>query len=102
MLVELSLGGEFQDKEHTLAVVEVAIHLEDVGVTKVALDLDLTPDLLLNIVVLQLVLVQHLEATDEPAGPLAGKIHPSKLALSERPANLKHAEVELLGDRWLV
>lgn len=64
---------------------------------EVALDLNLTADLLLDTTLLQLRLVKDLERTDETRGSLLGEVHTTKFALSEGLANFKHAQVERLG-----
>ena len=52
-------------------VVEVAIEAQDVGVAQVRLDLDLAPQLVLHLVLLQLRLVQRLR--------MGKRAHPKKL-----------------------
>ena len=101
VLIQLTLGGELEDQEDPLAVVEVAEQLQDVGVPQVALDLDLAPHLLLHPALSQLGLVQHLQRADEPARPLPRQVHTPELALSQWPPDLEHAQVEVL-DRRLV
>lgn len=101
VLVQLALAGELEDEEDALAVVEVAVQLEDIGVAQVTLDLDLAADLLLDAALLEFVLVQDLEGADEAARALPREVHAAKLALAQGPANLKHAEVEDLGHRGL-
>lgn len=101
VLVQLALGRELEDQEDALAVVEVPEELQDVGVPQVALDLDLAPHLLLHAPLRQLRLVQHLERADEAARALPRQVHAPELALAERPADLEHAEVELLEGRLL-
>jgi len=59
-LVELTLGGVVQDDVDLLLVVEEAVHLQDVSVAEVAVDLDLTTQLEDYVVLLQLLLGQHL------------------------------------------
>ena len=103
VLVQLALAGELEDQKDALAVVKVPVQLEDVGVPQVALDLDLAPHLLLDArPLLQLRLVEHLERADEARAAVPRQIHAPELALAERPANLEHAEVELLGHERLV
>lgn len=103
VLVQLALAGELEDQEDALAVVEVPVQLEDVGVPQVALDLNLAPHLLLHArAVLQLRLVEDLERADEVARPLARQVHAPELALAEGASDLKHAEVELFGCQGLV
>jgi hypothetical protein len=54
MLVQLTLTSEFEDEEHSLAVVEVAEESENIRVSQIGLDLDFSPDLLLDFALLQL------------------------------------------------
>ena len=56
---------------------------------QVCLDLNLPPQLMLHICLLQLRLEQHLESHDELADPLPCQIHSAKLSLTQWPANLK-------------
>jgi len=102
VLVQLSLAGKLENEEHPLAVVEMPVQLQDVGVAKVALDLNLAADLLFDSVVLQLVLVEYFERAYEAAGALLGKVHAAKLPFPQGPSDLKHAEVELLRHRQLL
>jgi hypothetical protein len=48
MLVQLTLASEFQNQKHSLAIVEVAIQLKDVGMSQVTLNFDLSANLLLD------------------------------------------------------
>lgn len=102
VLIQLTLGSELKNQEDTLAIVEVTVHLKNVGVTKVALDLDLTTNLFLDVVVLQLVLVQDLQAADETARTFTSEVNTAKLSLAERTTDLEHAQVELFWDGRLV
>ena len=56
---------------------------------QVCLDLNLPPQLMFDICLLQLRLEQHLESHDELADPLPCQIHSAKLSLTQWPANLK-------------
>ena len=96
VLVELALARILEDQKNTAAVVEVTEELKDVWVAEVALDLNLAADLLFNPSSLpQLFLQENFERANEAALPLARQIHAAKLALAQRTANLKHAEVVL-------
>jgi len=62
---------------------------------QVALNLNLTPHLLLDtIVTLQFSLVQYLERANETASPFAREVHTAEFTLAEWPPNVKHAEVK--------
>lgn len=103
VLVQLALAGELEDQKDALAVVEVAVQLEDVGVSQVALDLNLAANLLLNAgALLEFGFVEDLERADEAAAALAREVDAAEFAFAERPANLEHAEVELLGGEGLL
>ena len=96
MLVQFSLAREFQYQKDPLAVVEVAIEPEDVRVSEVTVNLDLSPDLLFHLALLQFALVQDFECADKARRSLLGKIHPSKFAFPQRLANLEHSQMPLL------
>ena len=59
-LVQLTLTRELQNEVDARCVVEVAEEAEDVGVPQVTLDLNLAPQLVLHVRLLQLRLEQHL------------------------------------------
>lgn len=59
--VELAAVGVLEDEEDAVGVVEPAVEVEDVGVTKAGLDLHLPPELMLNPVLLDLLLEYHLQ-----------------------------------------
>lgn len=98
VLVQFPLAGELENQKHALIVVEVAKHLQDIGMTEVALNLNLAADLALDASALQLVLVQHLERADEAARALPSKVHAPEFALAQRTADFEHSQVELLRD----
>lgn len=66
-LVELPLGGIFEDEVDTGVIVEVAEEAEDVGVPQVGLDLNLSAQLVLHVGLLQL-LLRAAEAGEGVAG----------------------------------
>lgn len=68
----------------THGVVEVAVEAQDVGVPQVALDLNLAPQLVLHVTLLQLRLEQHLERHDVLALLLARQVHVAELAAPQR------------------
>lgn len=92
LLVQLPAGGVLEDQKHPVRVVEVAKQAEDVGVPQVRLDLNLPPQLVLHVALAQLRLVQHLERHDVAAGLFARQVDVAKLALAQRPANVKVVE----------
>lgn len=102
VFVQFASACEFQDQENPLAIVEVSIEPQDVRVTKVALDLDLTPNLFLYPSLLQFGLVKDLKCTNESGRSLLGQIDPAKFSLSQGLANLEHSKVKFLWRRLLV
>lgn len=102
MLVQLALSGKLENQKDALAVMEVAIQLEDVGVPQIALNLNLSSNLLLHTTMLQLVLVKDLQSTNKTSGPLTCEVHASELSLSEWSTDLEHAKVELLRHTGLL
>ena len=100
MFVEFSLGGELENQEDAFCVVEVTEQLQNVGMGEVGLNFNLSSDLLFNFSLLDLRLVKHFESADETRGALFGKVNTTKLALSERLSNFKHAKMPLLRGGW--
>lgn len=95
VLIQLTLGSKLKDEEDALAVMEVTVKLENIGVAKIALDLDLSPHLLLDTTTsLDLALVQHFKTADVSVRALTRKVDTAELALAERLSDLEHAEVE--------
>lgn len=80
---------------------EMAIEAEDVGMTKINVDLDFSADLLLDLPLLQLTLVEDFQGANEACGPLFRKVYSAEFALSKRLADLKHAKMKLLWLRLL-
>ena len=73
-------------------VVEVAVEAQDVGVAQMRLDLDLAPELVLDVALLQLVLEEHLERHDELAVLLPGKVDVAKLAAPQGAPDIEVAQ----------
>lgn len=92
-LVHLSSWRKLQDQVYTRIVIEVAEHPQDMGMSQVALDLDLTAKLVFNVGFLQLGLEQHLESNDELGSLLTGQVNVAELALAERPADFEVAQL---------
>ena len=61
---------------------------------QVGLNLNLTPHLPLNLPLLYLGLVQHLQGADEASALFLGQIHSTKLSFPQWFSNLEHAKVE--------
>lgn len=101
VLIQLTLAGELENQEDSLTIMEVAEHLENVGVAKVALDFNLSTDLALNTTDLEFALVQHLQGADESCSALSGKVYSSEFTFAKGTSDFKHAEVELLRDAGL-
>jgi hypothetical protein len=96
MFVQLSLPCELEDKEDSLAVVEVTVQTEDVRMAEVGLDFDLAAELLLDFTLLELGLVEDFQGTDKSGGSFFGEVHSPELALSEGFADFEHTQVEFL------
>ena len=104
VLVELAFAGEFEDKEDALAVVEVAVEAEDVGVGEVALDFDFAPDLLFHFALLEFGFVEDFQGADEARAAFSGQVDAAELAFAEGFADFEHAQVEFFGfwQWWLL
>jgi hypothetical protein len=61
-----------------------------------SLDLDFTSHLFLDPALLDLMLVQHLQGTNEATLSFSCEVYSSELSLAQGPANLEHAEMEML------
>lgn len=59
--------------------------------SQIRLNLNLSPELLLDFSLLQLTLVQDFQGADETVLALLSEIDPPKLALPKRTANLEHS-----------
>jgi len=101
MLVQLAFSGEFKNQKDTLAVMKMTEQTKDVGVCQIRLDLDFSPDLLLDFALLKFRLVQHLQSADKTRRSLSRQIYATEFTLTQRLANLEHSEVKLFGHRWL-
>mmetsp|Transcript_18102 Transcript_18102/g.35339 ORF Transcript_18102/g.35339 Transcript_18102/m.35339 type:complete len:253 (-) Transcript_18102:210-968(-) len=99
LLVELALGGVFEDEVDAALVVEVAVEPKDVLVPQVTLNLNLATKLVLHACFGQLALEQHLERHDVVALLLAREVHVAELAAPEGLPNIKVAELPALRDR---
>lgn len=102
VFVQFATACEFQNQENPLAIVEVPIEPQDVRVTKIALNLNLAPNLFLHPSLLQFGLVKDLECANEAGRPLLRQVDSAKFALSQGLANLEHSKVEFLRRRLLV
>ena len=81
---------------------EVSIEPQYVRVTKVALDLDLAPNLFLHSSLLQFGLVKNLKCTNESGRPLLGQVDSAKFSLAQGLANFEHSKVKFLWRRLLM
>ncbi len=68
-------------------------HAKDVWMPEVALDLDLAPELMLDLRLLQLRLEEDLQRHDVLGLLLPGQVNVAELALAERPADVKVLEL---------
>ena len=60
-LVELTLGGVFQNEVNSCSVIEVSVEAQNIGMPEVRLNLNLTPKLVLNIALLKLIFEEDLQ-----------------------------------------
>ena len=93
VLVQLAFAGKLEDEEDALAVVEVAVQAQAVGVRQVRLDFDFAAHLLLDFSLLKFGFVQDFQRADEAGGALAGEVDAAEFAFSQGLANLEHAQV---------
>lgn len=119
LLVQLSFPGKFEHEKYALLIVEVAMHSQDIrmstepilfgqyrrtnlhqnrNIPQVALNLNFSPQLLLNLSFHQLFLVQTFKCDDE-FGLGSGPCHvdPSELSLSQRSTNLEGTQSKSRG-----
>ncbi|KAI0558939.1 Serine/threonine protein kinase [Gracilaria domingensis] len=97
MLVEFAFGGVFEDEKHAVIIVEVAKQAEDVRMSQMGLNLDLPPQLVLDLALEQLLLEQDFESDDVLGAFLACEVYTAVLALAQRLANLEVAELPGTG-----
>lgn len=88
-LVELTFRAVLEDQVDLVVVEEESIELDNVGVAKVTLDLDLPPELVLDATFEELLLVEHLEGDDVLATLLSGEVDVAKLATTQRFPNFE-------------
>lgn len=74
-------------------VVKVSVEAQDVGVAEMRLDLNLSPQLVLHVRLLQLVLEQHLQRHDVLAALLTRQVDVAELAAAQRLAYVKVAQL---------
>ena len=63
---------------------------------EIGLDFDFSPDLPLDFALLELAFVEDFEGADEACSAFASEVDSSEFALSERFADLEHAQMEVL------
>ena len=93
LLVQLPPRGKLQDQVHAGLVVKVAVQPQDIRVPEVGLDLDLPPELVLHVVVLQLVLEEDLERNNVSGLPLPGEVDVSELSPAQGPSYVEVFEL---------
>ena len=82
-MVELSSGSHFEDDVDVVGVVEAAVHLDDVGVVEEHLDLDLSGELVRDLLLPQQTLLDDLERADEVCVSLADQVDSTVLTVAE-------------------
>ncbi len=73
LVVELPAGAHLQNDVDVALVVEVAVHLDDVGVAQEQLDLQLPDELLRYLLLLKQSLLDHLKRAHETRATLSAK-----------------------------
>ena len=99
LLVQFSLPRVLDDEVDSLGVVEIAVKTEDVLVSQVALDLNLSAQLLFDLVLLQLALEQDLQSNDIAAPLFSREVDTAKLALAECATDVEILESPAFFDR---
>ena len=92
LAVELPPGRVLQDQVHPFGVVEVPEQPEHVAVPEVALDLDLAPQLVLDLRRAQLAFEEDFEGDDVAALALPREVDAAKLALAQGATDVKVRE----------
>ena len=93
LLIKFSARRELEDEVDALLVPEVAVHAQNVPVHEVRLDLDFTPELVLDAVLLELRLAQHLQGHDVLVLARARQVDAAELAVAQGPAHLEVVEL---------
>lgn len=89
LFVELTSRGILQDQVDFLFVPEEPVHPQHVLVSEVTLNFYFSSQLVLNITLLKLLFVKHLQSNNELRLFLSGKVNVAKLASSECFPKLK-------------
>lgn len=80
LFVQLSLWCVLQNQEDPFGIVEEAVELENVLMPQMALDLDLSLQLMGNLRPDKLIFLHHLDCNNEARLLLTSKVHVTKLA----------------------
>lgn len=83
LVVELPPCPHLQNNVYIGRVVETAVHLDDIGVVEEHLDLDLSRELVGDLLLPQQTLLYDLQRTDEIRVSLTHEVHPAVLAVSQ-------------------
>lgn len=86
--VELSAGSDLQHEIDAVLVPKVIVQAENVRMPEMALNLNLSPELVLHPVPDELLFVEDLQSEDGAAAPFAGQIDGAKLAGTETAAHI--------------
>jgi hypothetical protein len=89
LFVNFALGGIFQDEVDLFLVPEEPIESTHIFVPKMALNLNLSPELMLNLGADQLLLVQYLERNNELGPLLSRQVDMPELSSSHWLSDLK-------------
>ncbi len=80
-MVELPSRAYLQDDVDVELVVEAAVHLDDVGMVQEHLDLHLPRKLVSYLLLMQQLLLDHLQSAHEVAPPLTYQVHTPVFAI---------------------
>lgn len=101
MFIQLSFARKFEHEEDTLDVVKVAVEANDIGMSQMAVDLNLSPHLLFDLSLLQLAFVKDFQCANKPSRSLFGQVYATEFALAQGLSYFEHTKVELLR-LWLL
>lgn len=83
LMVKLSSSPDLQDDVDVECIVEAAVHLDDVRVIEVHLDLHLPYELIGDFLLMKQLLLDYLQGADEVGRPLPYKVHSPVLAVAQ-------------------
>jgi hypothetical protein len=104
--IEFTFLCKLQDKIDPLGVMEVGVHSQNILMPDVGLYLNLTLELVLDIVIHQFLLLQHFQGTYEFGSLLPCQVNGPVLAVAQESTNIKIIQAEAVewtfGNAFLV